>query len=77
MLDHLPVHVGHPQRAVRPGLDRRRPGPVIARGEELRFLLVNRTPACERDAVRRHDFAVNEIVHGLTDEAVARKMLAE
>ena len=52
VLDHVAIHVGDPQRPVRPRRQRRRPKPVVARGQELGLLLVGGAAAVERDAVR-------------------------
>ena len=45
VLDHVAVHVGDPERTVRPGLEHRRPEPVVARGQELAVSFVG-----DRDA---------------------------
>ena len=59
MLDDLPIHVGHPERSVRAGLDRRGAAPIIGGGEEFGLLLIGRPPAGKCRAVGRHDLAVD------------------
>src|SRR5206468_2256597 len=68
MLDHLAVHIRDPQPAVRARLDHRRPKPIVARRQEFRLALVLRSAAGERHALRRHDFAVNQVMHRLADK---------
>src|SRR5438045_2147609 len=77
MLDHKAVHVGNVERAVRTGFQHGRSKPVVAGREEFGFGFFLCAMAREGNAVPLQHFAMDEIVHGLTNENAIGKFGAE
>ena len=77
MFENEPVEVRDVKRAIRPGLEHRRPEPGISGREEFAALLILRTAAREADAVWLEHFAMHKIVNGIADEDAGGERLTE
>ena len=73
MFDHVAVHVGDPQSAVRAGGDENRSKPVVARRQKIAILFIHRAATAKGRAVPAHHGSRDQIVDGFARKRVARK----
>ena len=71
VLDDEAIHINDPQSPVRSGARLHRAKPIVLRAKKLALLFVRRARAAEGDAVRPEHEAMHEVMHRLTNEAVA------
>ena len=76
MLDHVAIHVGNPQRAIRPGTGEHRATPSIRRCEEILLPVVGAFPLEGHNAVPQHG-TLNDVVKRFAGEGMRHVATSE
>ncbi len=70
MLDHEPIHIDNPERAIRTGADLHRTKPVVSGGQKFRMLLIGRTRGRECHTIAPQNEPVHQVMDWLADKCV-------